>query len=405
MERGLASRGLAVRSTLSCNGRVELRRRRFEQPDGTTDAAAVDDLIDLAGRGVSLAAREMCCRVAVDAGSFARAASNLSRLAGLTLSDEKLRQVAESEGRAVLAWQDDDDGQLELDFDAGRWVTDATPDGGGRPVARAYVGIDGFLLPVVTDAEAGRRFEAARRRRRTLKRRRGVRRPRLRRRRGADQRYKELKLVTAYDQDKAHRLVRATRGGADRAGRMLRQVRDDVRLHRADQVVAVTDGAEWIARLVERDLPRERTTVILDYYHASQHVHQARRAVFGESAPEGRAWADGVLGPLLNGRFEDLWRVLVRTRSKLRSPAKREALDDLMRYLGQRRAKVDYPEFRAAGLDIGSGPTESMCKSLSRRMKGVGMRWTAANAESLVALEALHQSDLWSSYWSSRLVA
>ena len=401
MERGLASRGLAARSTLSCNGRVELRRRRFERPDGTADAAAVDDLIDLAGCGVSLAAREMCCRVAVDSGSFARAASNLSRLAGLTLSDEKLRQVVESEGRAVLAWQEQD--QLELDFDAGRWKTDATP--GKEPVSRAYVGVDGFMLPVVSDAEAAKRHQKARERRKTLKRRRGVRRPRLVRRRGADQRYKELKLVTVYDQDKVHRLVRATRRGADRAARVLRQVRDDARLSRADQVVAVTDGAEWIARLVGDNLPGATTTAVLDYYHAAQHVHQAGRAVFGESNPDGRAWAGGVLKQLLGGPFDALWQTLVDTRSGLRAPAKRAALDGLMRYLGQRREKVDYPAFRAAGLDIGSGPTESMCKSLGRRMKGIGMRWTAGNAESMVALEALHQSDLWSAYWSTRLAA
>ncbi len=76
-----------------------------------------------------------------------------------------------------------------------------------------------------------------------------------------------------------------------------------------------------------------------------------------------------------------------------------------MRYLGERREKVDYAAFRAAGLDIGSGPTESMCKSLGRRMKGIGMRWTPANAESMVALEALHQSQLWPAYWSTRLAA
>lgn len=70
------SRGLAVRSALTCVGRVELRRRRFELPDGTT-GVAVDDLVDVAGAGVSLAAREMCCRVAVDSGSFARAAAHL----------------------------------------------------------------------------------------------------------------------------------------------------------------------------------------------------------------------------------------------------------------------------------------------------------------------------------------
>jgi len=360
----------------------------------------VDDLIDLASCGVSLATREMCCRVAVDSGSFARAAANLERLAGLKLSDEKLREVVECEGRAVLAWQEE--GQLELDFDAGQWRTDATAD--QQAVSRAYVGIDGFLLPMVSDAEAAKRFEKARVRRKRLKRRRGVLRPKLKRRRGADQRYKEMKLVTIYDQAKEHRLTRATRGGVDQAGRMLRQMRDDVRLRRADQVVAVTDGAEWIAGLVDRDLPR-KTTVILDYYHASQHVHQARRAVFGESDPQGPAWADQVLERLSGEPFEAAWEMLLATRSKFKARGKRKALDELMRYLSQRQEKVNYPAFRAAGLDVGSGPTESMCKSLSRRMKGIGMRWTAKNAESMVALEALQQSNLWSAYWSTRLAA
>ena len=378
---------------------MELRRRRFELPDGKTDAC-IDELIDLAATGVSLAAREMCCRMAVDAGSFVRATANLERLAGLKLSDEKLRQVVESEGRAVLAWQDH--GQLELDFDAGQWMTTRTAD--AQPRSRAYVGIDGFMLPMVSDTEAGKRFDKAVARRRTLKRRKGVHRPRLKRRRGADQRYKELKLATIYDQDKDRRLTRATRHGVPKAGRMLRQMADDVHLHRADEIAAVADGAEWIAGLIVARLPPD-TTVILDYYHASQHVHQTRRVVFGESGVEGLAWAERLLEQLSTRPFDEMWQTLVETRAKLRARSRRKAMDELMRYIGQRREKVDYTRFRATGLDIGSGPTESMCKSLSRRMKGIGMRWTAANAESMVALEALHQSRLWSAYWSTRLAA
>ena len=44
-----------------------------------------------------------------------------------------------------------------------------------------------------------------------------------------------------------------------------------------------------------------------------------------------------------------------------------------MQYLLSRREKLDYARFRAMGLKIGSGPTESGCKSESRRLKGVGM--------------------------------
>lgn len=381
---------------------MELRRQRFQNPDGTTQTA-VDALIDLAACGVSLAAREMCCRVALDCGSFQRAAGTLKRLAELTLSDEKLRQIVESEGRVVLTWQDQ--GQLELDFDAGQWMTDA-PCGAkdARSLSRAYVGIDGFLLPMVSDAEMAKRFGKVRQRRKGLKRRRGLRRPRLQRRRGADQRYKEMKLVTIYDQDREHRLSRVTRGGVNQAAGMLRQMRDDVHLRRADQIAAITDGAEWIAHLVEANLPG-RTTVILDYYHASQHVHQARREIFGQSSPDGLAWAQQVLKQLLEGSFQDLWQMLAQTRCRFRASAKRKAVQDLLGYLIPRQQKVNYPAFGAAGLDIGSGPTESMCKSLSRRMKGIGMRWTARNAESLTALEALHQSNLWPNYWSTRLAA
>ena len=180
-----------------------------------TSTLPVDDLIDLAHAGVSLAAREMCCRVAVDSGSFARAASNLARLAGVALSDETLRRVTQAEGRAVLAWQDD--GQMELEFDAGKCLTDQTP--GELAVSRVYVGIDGFMLPMVTDAENAKRFDKAVTRRKTLKSTPGKRRPRLLRRLGADHPYKEIKHVTMYDQLRLNKLVRADATGGETGGK------------------------------------------------------------------------------------------------------------------------------------------------------------------------------------------
>jgi hypothetical protein len=390
---------VAVRTAVTGNGVVELRRRRYEDPDQTGETP-VDDLIDLANNGVSVAVREMVCRITIDSGSDRRAAANLQRLAQLKLSHEKLRQLSQSEGRAVINWQEQQ--QLEFDFDAGTWSTPRTADGVAK--SRAYVGIDGFLLPMVTDAEMLRRFEKAKANRRMRKRRKGVRRRRLTRHRGADQRYKEMKLVTIYDQEKEHRLVRATRGGVKQAGRMLRQMSADVHLKRADQIAAVTDGAEWIARLVDQNLPKPQTTVILDYFHASQHVHQARRTLFGEDDAKGNAWTGQVL-QALSQSWDRCWELLVQTRSQTRGKAKRRALDELMHYLLSRRQKVDYASFRAAGYDIGSGPTESMCKSLSRRLKGIGMRWKPENAEAMTALEALHQSNLWNRYWSTRVAA
>jgi hypothetical protein len=359
----------------------------------------VDDLIDLAHQGVSLAVVEMCCRVGTDSGSFSRAAANLDRVGQLKLSDEMLRRLVESEGAAVVSWQEDE--QLELDFEACR--TTATED--GRPVSRVYVGLDGFMLPMITDGEVGKRFEKARARRKKLKRRRGVRRRRLVRGRGSDQRYKEFKLVMLYDQDQHHKLMRATRHGPRRAGKLLRGMAEDVRLHGAEQLVVVADGAEWIAGVIERDLPKRQRTVILDFYHAAEHVHEARRVVFGEPSEAGRQWAAGLIEGMLHRRFESWWEQLVQTRARVRSVAKRRALDRLMGYLLPRREKIDYVRFRSLGLKIGSGPTESGCKSHARRLKGAGMRWRGCNAEAMLGLESLHQSNLWKTYWHSRLKA
>lgn len=359
----------------------------------------MDDLIDLAGQSVSLAAREMCCRLAVDSGSFKRAADNLRRVAQLPMSDETLRKVVESEGKAIVAWQDHE--QLELDFDAGRCRVESAVD--GATLSRLYVGMDGFMLPMVTDAENQKRLAKAKARRRKLKRRKGVHRKPLTARRGADQRYKEFKLVTMYDQRQEHKYMRVTRKGPEQAGRMLRGMAEDVHLRQADQVVAVADGAEWIAALVRENLPKKTTTAILDFYHAAEHVHQTRREVFGQADREGEQWAAELIHLLLEEPFEKMWERLVRTRSRVRSPAKRRSLDGLMQYLLNRKEKVDYARFKAMGLKIGSGPTESGCKSESRRLKGVGMRWTPANAEAMTALEALHQSNLWPTYWKTRL--
>lgn len=55
------------------------------------------------------------------------------------------------------------------------------------------------------------------------------------------------------------------------------------------------------------------------------------------------------------------------------------------------------------GRQIGSGPTESMCKATTQRIKGRGKRWDGDNAESIMSLEALEQSGGWNAYWEAQL--
>ena len=54
---------------------------------------------------------------------------------------------------------------------------------------------------------------------------------------------------------------------------------------------------------------------------------------------------------------------------------------------------------------MGSGPTESCCKTLTQRLKGSGRRGDVENAEAVMALEALRESGLWKTYWQTLLPA
>ena len=89
-------------------------------------------------------------------------------------------------------------------------------------------------------------------------------------------------------------------------------------------------------------------------------------------------------------------------RKKLRGKSKREALNGLIGYIARRLEMLDYPRFVAAGYDIGSGPTEAFCKTLTSRLKGPGMRWDKPHAEALMALASIRSSRLWNTYWQKQ---
>jgi hypothetical protein len=336
----------------------------------------------------------MACRLNQASRCFAKAADNLARCAQIRLSRETLRDLAESEGRAVL--DAERAGQIPLDWSAGDCFTH---DEGGRPTTlrRIYLGSDGVMVPAVTQQEKDKRRAAIRAKRRQ----RGKRcRPLARARPGADESFKEMKIVTYYDEPAEHRLVVLTRRNCEHAGELMRQAAARVGLCEADDKVAVVDGAPWIRNQIEaHSLPVD--AVCLDYYHFAENVHKARRAVYGEGEGEGGpgwAWAAEVLRLAKEADYVRLEEAISGWALSWRG-AKRKAAVALLDYVSEREEMVRYKEFLGLGRQIGSGPTESMCKATTLRVKGVGKKWDIDNAEAVMALEALDQSGLWEKYW------
>ena len=186
------------------------------------------------------------------------------------------------------------------------------------------------------------------------------------------------------------------------AGKLMRRQAARIHLNQADEKIGNVDGSPWIRNQIERQsLPLD--ALGLDFYHLAENVHKARRVVFGEEDDAGETWAGEILHAFKHAGYEAGWTKVVAWRTTLRGTTKRKAADTLLGYVSERRDMILYPEFAAKGWQIGSGPTEATCKTLTARLKGSGMRWAATNAEGLMALEALSQSGLWKDYWQTLL--
>lgn len=385
---------------MTVNGRITLSRRRYSAP-GVGGTHPLDVWLDRAEDSLSLGLRELACRLNLASANFDKAAENLGRAAQVHLSGEFLRQIVESEGKAVQAAAQA--GLLPID-----WQASDGPalDAAGQPTehSRLYLGSDGVMVPHVTDPEKRRRRERVKaKRRRCGKKRRPL--PRVRS--GADGPFKEFKIVTFYDDAAKHRLVSVTRGDCEQAGRLMRRDAGRVGLDKADDKVGVVDGSEWIKNQIQRQsLPLD--DLGLDFYHLAENVHKARRAVFGEEDPKdeqvpGRVWAGQVLHTAKHAGYERLREQLQEWKAGLCRASARQAAEQLLNYVTDRREMIQYPKFQELGRQIGSGPTESMCKATTQRIKGRGRRWDGDKAESIMALEALEQSGAWQDYWDAQL--
>ncbi len=372
---------------LTVNGRLNVRRTVYWSAEKGTHIP-MDAWLGLTEHHVSPGVREMCCREALHC-PFEVASDNLERTAQLSLSGRSLREIVEQEGRTVLTAQQK--GALPPAFQA----TDCTSQ-------TLILGADGVMVPMVTDEQKCKRratelsTRIAEGRPSTA----SVGRPKP----GHEGPYKEFKIVAFYDPDKSHCQVVATGGDCEAAGRLMRREAKHLGLSQAKVQYAISDGAEWIARQCRLRLPM-LAAHILDYYHLREHVVEVGQVLYGEGTKKAEQWREEMMGCVWEqGSLTLLDRLHSYQRVHHGGP-KRKAVASLREYIGKRVSMTDYPTFRQLGYDCGSGPTESLCGRLADRLKGPGMRWDSSNAEAMMALSSLYDSNLWATYWKSTRAA
>ena len=167
--------------------------------------------------------------------------------------------------------------------------------------------------------------------------------------------------------------------------------------------VVLSDGALWNWQLIKEHYPG--AIWILDFWHAAQRLSQAADAIFGGAPSEEKsAWferwksalrdePDGAAGVIRSLMY-------YRNRTGLRGKARKE-LDAQLHYFRSHADKMQYADYVAAGLPIGSGVTEAGCKELIKaRFCRSGMRWNRDSGAKVLQLRAIRLSDQWDSFWS-----
>ena len=382
------NKGKQKTSYLTVNGRMEFTRTVFWN-EGQGTVIPMDVLLGIESSNTSRGVCEICCRESLNT-AFVPARDNIKRLAQLDISSKTVRQLVEQEGRTLVHAQRQ--GQVGPDFTA-KDCTHST----------VITGSDGVMVPTVTEDQKRKRRQTEAKKR-TQENRKSTARA-ARPRQGSDgDGYKEFKIVTFYDEDKSHQYVAGTSGNHEVAGRMMRQMGRQVEISQAQTKYSVSDGAVWILKQLNIQLPMLDDNV-LDFYHLREHVTIASHALFGEGSEEAVSWKGKMMETAKTQGSLVMLDRLGDYMTGIPDDCGQTELQELRDFIAKRISMTDYPSFLQRGYDIGSGPTESFCGCLTKRLKGAGMRWDKDNAESVMALAGLYSSHLWDKYWNRGSVA
>ena len=149
------------------------------------------------------------------------------------------------------------------------------------------------------------------------------------------------------------------------------------------RLCVIADGAEWIWNRTAEIFPSAK--IVLDFWHCSEHLHEAANAQYGKGTPEARELVEASLTRLFNN---DLDNVIAELGSiKPASATAEEKIDGVIRYLLNHEAGVSYGKAKRGGYHIGSGAIESANKFIGHvRLKRSGAWWYQSYANNILKL-------------------
>jgi hypothetical protein len=358
----MRNKGRAPSSVMTTVGEVEYRRPRWRCEECQEECYPHDAVLCFLGHRVSWALAKVASRMAAQLPSFEEARDTLQEDYHVHLAKETVRDVAEDAGQHVLQQED----ELRQRIQARQAPL---PESTQTP-AKACVFADGTTVHTEGD-------------------------------------WHEIRVATVTTEDaQGKQMTRQSRARflpVDEVAWVLLLMARDVGYANAPLRAFIADGAQWLWRVAEQYF--QSAVQILDWYHLSEHVHKAANVLCGDATDEAKQWSKQLKDELIEGRGSAALDLVRAELAKVRSPAKRAALQELETYLEHNLGRIDYPRYRSLGLPIGSGQVEAQCKTLvGARCKQAGMRnWTYGGAEGVLRMRAAKQDGSFDALWKQEL--
>ena len=168
--------------------------------------------------------------------------------------------------------------------------------------------------------------------------------------------------------------------------------------YRAKARAVVGDGGNWIGPLGEMHFPGWKQ--ILDFLHLLVHLYAAAIAAYrgrGKMAWKRyeswvrSAWA-GEVDKVIEG-LEAECRRLGPVPAGAGQDDARKVVSLTLEYVKANAGRMDYANYRRAGLPITSAPVESLIKQFNKRVKGTEKFWVSGGAESILQSRAAYLSE------------
>ena len=174
----------------------------------------------------------------------------------------------------------------------------------------------------------------------------------------------------------------------------------------AKQILLIADGADWIWLHIPPLLTRlgcqEKIYYLLDFYHATEHLHSFTDAAFNDEQ-ERKNWFTAARKDLKKGKIVSLIEQMKQYRKSVHG-SRRQILNSQINYFHKRVSKglFNYHKISQLNLPIGSGAVESLIRQArDLRLKGNGKFWLQHNAEIILHARCQWLSGNWNNFTDS----